>query len=54
MADALTVEDKTHKFRSTNQTAAKKDMRTAAGRREALKDKRKKTKGWQKSWGSRG
>lgn len=53
MADALTVEDKTHKFRSTNKEAAKRDMRTAAGRKQALKDKRNKTKGWQKSWGSR-
>jgi hypothetical protein len=48
-ADALTVEDKTHKNKSSNIEKAKKDMRTAAGRRQALKDKRiKKSKNWQK------
>ncbi len=51
MADALTIEDKTHKFKSNNKEAAKKDMRTAAGRKQALKDKRnKKTKDWRKSF----
>ena len=50
-ADALTIEDKTHKFKSNNKEAAKKDMRTAAGRREALKSKRnKERKGWVRSF----
>lgn len=55
MADALTVEDKTHKFKSTNKETAKKDMRTAAGRKQALKDKRnKKVKNWRKTFDFRG
>ena len=49
MADALTIEDKAHPFKNTNKEAAKRDMRTAAGRREALKEKKnKKTKNWRK------
>jgi hypothetical protein len=54
IADALTIEDKTHKFKSNNKAAAKRDMRTAAGRREALRKKRRKSKGWQKSFDFRG
>ena len=54
-ADALTVEDKTRKFKNTNKEAAKKDLRTAAGRKQALKDKRgKKNKNWRESFDFRG
>lgn len=55
MADALTIEGKFHKFKSTNKERAKRDLRTPAGRKQALKDKRnRKTKDWRRPFDFRG
>uniref|UniRef100_A0A6M3LG42 Putative terminase n=1 Tax=viral metagenome TaxID=1070528 RepID=A0A6M3LG42_9ZZZZ len=51
MADALTIEDKYYKMRSHKESSeSRNDMRTAAGRKEALKRKRTKPKGWRSSF----
>ncbi len=55
MADALTIEDKYYKMRNRADTSeALNDMRTAAGRQVALKQKRAKTKGWRAKMELRG
>ncbi|KKN55884.1 hypothetical protein LCGC14_0577750 [marine sediment metagenome] len=55
MADALTIEDKFRKFKDTTKAAAKRNPRTAIGRRQLLKDKRvKRTRGWKTSFDFRG
>ena len=47
MADALTIEDKYYKMRTKQTTSeARNDMRTPAGRRATLKQRRAKPKGW--------
>ena len=51
IADALTIEDKYYKMRSRKESSeARNDMRTAAGRKAAWKEKRKKSIGWQSSF----
>jgi len=43
----LTIEDKYYKMRSRQETSeARNDMRTVAGRKAALKQKRAKPTGW--------
>ena len=55
MADALTIEDKYYKMRSRQETSeARNDMRTTAGRKAALKQRRAKPKGWRSNFDFRG
>ena len=55
MADALTVEDKYYKMRSRAEASeSRNDMRTAAGRKTALKQRRAKPKGWRLEFDFRG
>ena len=58
MADALTIEDKYYKMRSRAEASeaseSRNDMRTAAGRKEALKQRRVKPKGWRSKFDFRG
>ena len=55
MADALTIEDKYYKMRSRQETSeARNDMRTTAGRKAALKQRRAKPTGWRSKFDFRG